>query len=349
MDGGSFTSQLYSESGGSQGVEVCEDMDAHLKSSRYRASLSAAAWQYVPDSQLSGDTRSQFVARSADPRAAYIVGSMDSSSPFARGTYPPQSQPCDMQPSIGGTAFHSPQPHTGRGGSSRTDAGAWGSNPQQSSQPSSHRPQCMSPLAQPVVSRGVVGGGETFVNGRSSPIDQGYRQQTPMGPGTIRYDDGGATAPTPGGGDRQWGSGSRGVHTPPSGDCRSRDGERLSFSHPTVGVDSVPSERQGRNVSNTGGTQDISARSRECSVEDGGSGRPPKEGGAGERRKGGKSTAAPKKNTLWTLEERVLLAKISSEDDALMDDAEGAHSLMTRGRRYDWISDRMKENGYART
>ncbi|GBG69040.1 hypothetical protein CBR_g3738 [Chara braunii] len=56
----------------------------------------------------------------------------------------------------------------------------------------------MPPLGQPVVSRGVVGGGETFMNGRSSPVDQGYRQQTPMGPGTIRYDDGGATAPTPG-------------------------------------------------------------------------------------------------------------------------------------------------------
>ncbi|GBG76080.1 hypothetical protein CBR_g21320 [Chara braunii] len=186
MDGGSFTLQLYNESGESQGVEVCEDMDAHLESSRYRASLSAAAWQYVPDSQLSGDTRFQFVARAADPRAAYIVGLMDSSSPFGRGMYPPQSQPRGTQSSIGGTAFHSPQPHAGRGGSSRTDAGAWGSNPQQSSQPSSHQLQCMPPLAQPVVSRGVVGGGETFVNGRSSPVDQGYRQQTPMGPGTIR-------------------------------------------------------------------------------------------------------------------------------------------------------------------
>ncbi|GBG85397.1 hypothetical protein CBR_g40039 [Chara braunii] len=80
-----------------------------------------------------------------------------------------------------------------------------------------------------------------------------------------------------------------------------------------------------------------------------GTGRPPKERGVGERQQGGKSTAAPKKNTLWTLEERVLVAKISGEDDALMADAEGAHSLMTKGRRYDWIADRMKEEGYGRT
>ncbi|GBG68023.1 hypothetical protein CBR_g1143 [Chara braunii] len=116
-------------------------------------------------------------------------------------------------------------------------------------------------------------------------------------------------------------------------------------------VDSVPTQGEGRNGSNTCATQDTSARSREiqCGVDDGGTGRLPKERGAGERRQGGKSTAAPKKNTLWTLEERVLLAKISGEDDALMGDAEGAHSLMTKGRRYDWIADRMKDEGYART
>ncbi|GBG79337.1 hypothetical protein CBR_g29487 [Chara braunii] len=252
MDGGSFTSQLYNESGGSQGMEVCEDMDTHLESSRYRASLSAVAWQYVPDSQLSADTRSQFVAQPAHPRAPYVVGSMDSSSPFRRGTYLPQSHPHVTQPAVGGTALHSPQSLSARGGSSRTDAGAWGSNPQQSSHPSPHRPQVFQLKAK----------GET---------------------------------------------------------------------------------------GNTCATQDTSARSRECSVDDGGTGRPPKERGAGKWRQGGKSTAAPKKNTLWTLEERVLLAKISGEDDALMGDAEGAHSLMTKGRRYDWIADRMKDEGYART
>ncbi|GBG70414.1 hypothetical protein CBR_g6540 [Chara braunii] len=69
----------------------------------------------------------------------------------------------------------------------------------------------------------------------------------------------------------------------------------------------------------------------------------------GEKRKAPKPTPPAKKNTIWTLEERVLLAKISGEDDALMADAEGAHQHMTKGRRYDWIANRMKEEGYTRT
>ncbi|GBG80267.1 hypothetical protein CBR_g30633 [Chara braunii] len=72
-------------------------------------------------------------------------------------------------------------------------------------------------------------------------------------------------------------------------------------------------------------------------------------GGGGEKRKAPKPSPQPKKNSIWTLEERVLLAKVSSEDDALMADAEGAHCNMTKSRRYDWIADRMKEEGYTRS
>ncbi|GBG64848.1 hypothetical protein CBR_g48316 [Chara braunii] len=75
----------------------------------------------------------------------------------------------------------------------------------------------------------------------------------------------------------------------------------------------------------------------------------PSAASAGEKRKAPKPAPPAKKNTIWTLEERVLLAKISGEDDALMADAEGAHQRMTRGRRYDWIADRMKEEGYTCT
>ncbi|GBG81150.1 hypothetical protein CBR_g31826 [Chara braunii] len=69
----------------------------------------------------------------------------------------------------------------------------------------------------------------------------------------------------------------------------------------------------------------------------------------GTRKKGGKSTTQPKKNNLWTLEERIALARISGEDDALMADAEGAHQNMTRTRRYEWIADRLTDLGYSRT
>ncbi|GBG74466.1 hypothetical protein CBR_g18877 [Chara braunii] len=66
-------------------------------------------------------------------------------------------------------------------------------------------------------------------------------------------------------------------------------------------------------------------------------------------KKWGKSTTQPKKNNLWTLEERIALARISGEDDALMADAEGAQQHMTRTRRYEWIPDRLADLGYLRT
>ncbi|GBG85413.1 hypothetical protein CBR_g40055 [Chara braunii] len=57
----------------------------------------------------------------------------------------------------------------------------------------------------------------------------------------------------------------------------------------------------------------------------------------------------PKKHTPWSLEERMRLAKICGEDDALIADANGPHRHMTRGRRYEWISERMRDVGYNRT
>ncbi|GBG81346.1 hypothetical protein CBR_g32019 [Chara braunii] len=59
--------------------------------------------------------------------------------------------------------------------------------------------------------------------------------------------------------------------------------------------------------------------------------------------------ATPKKHTPWSLEERMCLAKICGEDDALMTDANCPHRHMTRGRRYEWINDRMRDAGYNRT
>ncbi|GBG81472.1 hypothetical protein CBR_g32462 [Chara braunii] len=60
-------------------------------------------------------------------------------------------------------------------------------------------------------------------------------------------------------------------------------------------------------------------------------------------------SAPLKKNGPWTLEERVKLATVAVEDNALMADAEGPQRHMTRCRRWQWTTDRMREEGYSRT
>ncbi|GBG85350.1 hypothetical protein CBR_g39993 [Chara braunii] len=56
-----------------------------------------------------------------------------------------------------------------------------------------------------------------------------------------------------------------------------------------------------------------------------------------------------KKNNPWTLEEQIALARISVEENALMADANGVHKQKTRAKRYEWIANRLKDEGYNRT
>ncbi|GBG77744.1 hypothetical protein CBR_g24191 [Chara braunii] len=152
--------------------------------------------------------------------------------------------------------------------------------------------------------------------------------------------------------------------------------EGLAYSYPTVGRERKALEVERRTPVQTTSRQEPSGDNRECggkgttiavgsedealndgersrdTVASGGGGRMltlEVRGSTGERRKGGKSTVALKKSTLWPLKERVLLTQISGEDNALMSDAEGAQQHMTRGKHYDWIANRMKDEGYTRT
>ncbi|GBG73077.1 hypothetical protein CBR_g12793 [Chara braunii] len=69
----------------------------------------------------------------------------------------------------------------------------------------------------------------------------------------------------------------------------------------------------------------------------------------GRERKGGSSPRPPKKNNPWSLEERLNLAKLASEDDAVMVDAEGAQACMTRSKRWEWVAERLGDISYSRT
>ncbi|GBG70550.1 hypothetical protein CBR_g6676 [Chara braunii] len=69
----------------------------------------------------------------------------------------------------------------------------------------------------------------------------------------------------------------------------------------------------------------------------------------GQKRKGGSSPRPWKKNSPWSLEERLELAKFAGEDDALTADAEGSQACMTRSKRWEWVAGRLGEIGYSRS
>ncbi|GBG58982.1 hypothetical protein CBR_g24331 [Chara braunii] len=71
--------------------------------------------------------------------------------------------------------------------------------------------------------------------------------------------------------------------------------------------------------------------------------------------RGGRSRQAPrpegttKKHVPLSLEERIMLARICGEDDALMADASGVHKHKTKQGRFQWISDSMRDENFFRT
>ncbi|GBG70755.1 hypothetical protein CBR_g8053 [Chara braunii] len=60
----------------------------------------------------------------------------------------------------------------------------------------------------------------------------------------------------------------------------------------------------------------------------------------------GRPPAQKKSNVPWTLDERVKLAILMGEDDALMADANSQHRFKQRKNRYVWVNDRMKDVGF---
>ncbi|GBG86618.1 hypothetical protein CBR_g41682 [Chara braunii] len=48
----------------------------------------------------------------------------------------------------------------------------------------------------------------------------------------------------------------------------------------------------------------------------------------------------------WTLDERIALSIMMAEDDALMADADGQHRFKRSKDRYEWVHDRMAEQGF---
>ncbi|GBG73112.1 hypothetical protein CBR_g12828 [Chara braunii] len=70
-------------------------------------------------------------------------------------------------------------------------------------------------------------------------------------------------------------------------------------------------------------------------------------GGAGETVTGRPANGRPppqkKQKVPWTLGERVKLALLMSEDDALMADAHGQHHFKQKKERYEWVKDMIKD------
>ncbi|GBG83190.1 hypothetical protein CBR_g36806 [Chara braunii] len=65
-------------------------------------------------------------------------------------------------------------------------------------------------------------------------------------------------------------------------------------------------------------------------------------------KRGGKDGAAKnkKQNIPWSLDERIVLSRLMVDDDALMADADGQHRFKRRKDRYEWVHDRMAEQGF---
>ncbi|GBG81242.1 hypothetical protein CBR_g31914 [Chara braunii] len=73
-------------------------------------------------------------------------------------------------------------------------------------------------------------------------------------------------------------------------------------------------------------------------------------GGAAEtvtgRPANGRPLCQKKQNVPWKLDERIKLALLMGEDDALMADAHGQHRFKQRKERYEWVKDRMKDASF---
>ncbi|GBG66064.1 hypothetical protein CBR_g55407 [Chara braunii] len=65
-------------------------------------------------------------------------------------------------------------------------------------------------------------------------------------------------------------------------------------------------------------------------------------------KRGGKDGASKnkKQNIAWTLDERITLSRLMAEDDALMADADGQHRFKRSKDQYEWVHDRMAEQGF---
>ncbi|GBG92474.1 hypothetical protein CBR_g55625 [Chara braunii] len=87
-------------------------------------------------------------------------------------------------------------------------------------------------------------------------------------------------------------------------------------------------------------------------VEEGGvQGRPGEDVNAAkgnqQKRRGGRPpTTNPKPKVSWTLDERIHLARMMQEDDALMADANGQHRMIPMKDRCAWVVARMRDAGY---
>ncbi|GBG69479.1 hypothetical protein CBR_g4173 [Chara braunii] len=65
-------------------------------------------------------------------------------------------------------------------------------------------------------------------------------------------------------------------------------------------------------------------------------------------KRGGKDGAAKnkKQNIPWTLDERITLSRLMAEDDVVMADADRQHRFKRSKDRYEWVHDRMAEQGF---
>ncbi|GBG75957.1 hypothetical protein CBR_g21199 [Chara braunii] len=119
--------------------------------------------------------------------------------------------------------------------------------------------------------------------------------------------------------------------------------EAVAFSTPS---------RSGGPAGNVTGKRTADNAVGEGSVMRGDVGRSAEDTASGQKKQ--RARRAPraeggKKNNPWTLEERIALARNCAEDYALMADTNGVHKHKTRAKRYEWIADRLKEEGYNRT
>ncbi|GBG64257.1 hypothetical protein CBR_g41178 [Chara braunii] len=193
---------------------------------------------------------------------------------------------------------------------------------------------------------------QSHVPANAQPQPQTMRAQV-QGPVPARLSDGGFMHGQLSG----WGGGFSSFGTAGGGErtafaVEGWHGETAAMQFGDEAVASSTPSRSGGPAGNVTGKRTADNAVGEGSVMRGDVGRSAEDTTSGQKKQCARRAPRAeggKKNNPWTLEERIALARNCAEDDALMADANGVHKHKTRAKRYEWIADRLKEEGYNRT
>ncbi|GBG72665.1 hypothetical protein CBR_g12237 [Chara braunii] len=362
MAGQGFTAKLYGDVGGSSGYYEAGGEVSECTQARSDGGYPPLSWSYSPQTGcniMPGEMQLTHLSHNVA-----ISTHASATSAFGRPAMPPSAATSSRQRTYNISA-------SGQGGSSATGAGNWGSSESAREAPGCNQRSPAMPTFSSISARfgstrdNAVEGVPSPNLGLQSPqrrLPQGGHQPCLRPAGvTVQpaFHPQGSLQRVGGDGHLSEGE-SRNTHVttpPPMRGSRASGVERIDAAGEGYMHDTGGQWEFGGNGSEDGGGGGKDAASGASGLTVGTTGTPSQERAptnimppsSGQHRKAPTPSAPPKKNSPWTLEERVKLATVAAEDDALMADAEGPQRHMTRCRRWQRTADPMREEGYSRT